>query len=190
MSSSNLIRWGGIAALIGGVLYVLTGIMSLFAPQEEVLDSFTDYLIEVLFVLALVGTLVAIAGLHVLQKERYGRLGAAGSLTAFVGHVLLLVAAATTILTGREALDIIYLLGSLVALVGLTLLGAMTLRARVLPKWCGVLLIVGLPLTVFLDIVTGGGAGGILLGVVWALVGYALLATRGGAPAQQTSRVR
>jgi hypothetical protein len=78
----------------------------------------------------------------------------------------------------------------LVALVGLTLLGAMTLRARVLPKWCGVLLIVGLPLTVFLDIVTGGGAGGILLGVVWALVGYALLATRGGAPAQQPSRVR
>lgn len=52
MSSSNLIRWGAIAALIGGVLYVLTGIMSLFAPQEEVLDSFTDYLIEVLFVLA------------------------------------------------------------------------------------------------------------------------------------------
>jgi hypothetical protein len=189
VSSSNLIRWGAIAALIGGVLYVLTGIMSLFAPQEEVLDSFTDYLIEVLFVLALVGTLVAIAGLHVLQKERYGRLGAAGFLTAFVGYVLLLVAAATTILTGREALDIIFLLGSLVALVGLTLLGAMTLRARVLPKWCGVLLIGGLPLTVFLDIVTGGGAGGILLGVVWALVGYALLATRGGAPAQQPSRV-
>ena len=88
MSSSNLIRWGGIAALIGGVLYVLTGIMSLFAPQEEVLDSFTDYLIEVLFVLALVGTLVAIAGLNVLLKERYGRLGAAGFLTAFVGYVL------------------------------------------------------------------------------------------------------
>ena len=188
MASSNLIRGGGIAALIGGVLYVLMGIMSLFASQEEVFDSFIDYLIEVLFVLALVGTLVAIVGLHVLQKERYGRLGAAGFLTAFVGYVLLLVAA-TTILTGREALDIIFLLGSLVALVGLTLLGAMTLRARVLPKWCGVLLIVGLPLTVFLDIVTGGGAGGILLGVVWALVGYALLATRGGTPAQQPSRV-
>jgi hypothetical protein len=189
VSSSNLLRWGGIAAVIGGVLYVLTGIMGLFASQEEVFDSFIDYLIEVLFVLALVGTLVAIAGLHVLQKERYGPLGAAGSLTAFVGHVLLLVAAAATTLAGREALGIVFLLGSLVALVGLTLLGAMTLRARVLPKWCGVLLIVGLPLTVFLDIVMGGG-GGIVFGVVWALVGYALLATRGGAPAQQPSRVR
>ena len=188
MSSSNLIRWGGIAALIGGVLYVLTSIMSLFTPQEEVFDSFTDYLIEVLFVLALVGTLVAIAGLHVLQRERYGRLGVAGSLTAFVGHALLLVVAATTTLAGREALGIVFLLGSLVALVGLVLLGATTLRARVLPWWCGVLLIIGLPLTVFLDIVTGG-AGGILLGVVWALVGYALLATGSGAPAQQPSQV-
>ena len=79
MTSSNLLRWGGLAALIGGGLYVLTGIMSLFAPQEEVFDSFTDYFIEVLFVLALVGTLMAIAGVHVLQRERYGRLGAAGS---------------------------------------------------------------------------------------------------------------
>jgi hypothetical protein len=134
MTSSNLLRWGGLAALIGGGLYVLTGIMSLLAPQEEVFDSFTDYLIEVLFVLALVGTLMAIAGVHVLQRERYGRLGAAGSWTAFVGHALLLVVAAATTLAGREVLDMVFLLGSLAALVGLVLLGATTLRARVLPR--------------------------------------------------------
>jgi hypothetical protein len=188
MTSSNLLRWGGLAALIGGGLYVLTGLMSLFAPQQEVFGSFTDYFIEVLFVLALVGTLMAIAGLHVLQRERYGRLGAAGSLTAFAAHAHLLVAAATTTLAGREALDIVFLLGSLAALVGLVLLGATTLRARVLPGWCGVLLIVGLPLSVVLD-VTARGSGGILLGMVWALVGYALLATTGGSSAQQPSRV-
>jgi hypothetical protein len=186
MTSSNPLRWGGLAALIGGVLYALTGIMSLFAPQEEVFDSFTDYFIEVLFVLALVGTLMAIAGLHVLQRERYGRLGAASSLTAFIGHALLLVAAAATTLAGREALDMVFFLGSLAALVGLVLLGATTLRARVLPWWCGVVLIVGLPLSVVLD-VTARGSGGILLGVVWALVGYALLAM-GGASNQQPAR--
>ena len=159
MTSSSLLRWGGLAALIGGVLYVLTGIMSLLVPQEEVFDSFTDYLIEVLFVLALVGTLMAIAGLYILQRERYGRLGAAGSLTAFVGHALLLVVAAATTLAGREVFDMVFLLGSLAALVGLVLLGATTLRARVLPWWCGVLLIVGLPLSVVLD-VTARGSGG------------------------------
>jgi hypothetical protein len=187
MTSSNLVRWGWLAALIGGVPYALTGIMSLLAPQEEAFDSFTDYLIEVLFVLALVGTLMAIAGLHILQRGRYGHLGAAGSLTAFVGHALLLVAAAVTTLAGREALDMVFLLGSLAALVGLVLLGATTLRARVLPWWCGVLLIVGLPLSVVLD-VTARGNGGILLGMVWALVGYALLAM-GGASDQQPARV-
>jgi hypothetical protein len=173
--------------MVGGVLYALSGIMSLLAPQEEAFDSFTDYLIEVLFVLALVGTLMAIAGLHILQRERYGRLGAAGSLTAFVGHALLLVAAAATTLAGREALDMVFLLGSLAALVGLVLLGATTLRARVLPWWCGVLLIVGLPLSVVLD-VTARGSGGILLGMVWALVGYALWSAR-DMPAGQPSRV-
>jgi hypothetical protein len=35
MTSSNLLRWGGLAALIGGVLYVLTGIMSLLATQKR-----------------------------------------------------------------------------------------------------------------------------------------------------------
>jgi hypothetical protein len=48
-------------------------------------------------------------------------------------------------------------------------------------------LIAGYPLTVVLDIATGG-AGGILLGIVWALVGYALLSNT-SASAQQPSRV-
>ena len=186
--SLNLVRWGGLAGLVAGVMNALTGILSPLAPQEVVFDSFTDYLIEVLFILALAGTLITIAGLHVLQRERYGRTGAAGSLTAFVGHALLLVAATATALAGREVLDAVFPLGVLAALVGLVLLGATTLRARVLPRWCGVLLIIGFPLTIVFDIATGG-AGGIVMGVVWASVGYALLSSS-GASAQQPSRVR
>jgi hypothetical protein len=61
-------------------MYVGTGIVSLFAPQGPVFISFSDYLIAVMFVIALLGTLAAIAGLHALQRERYGRrLGAAAS---------------------------------------------------------------------------------------------------------------
>ena len=161
------------------------GVITLLAPQEVVFDSFSDYLIEVLFVLALAWTLIVIAGLHALQRGRYGRLGTAGSLTAFVGYVLLLIMAAATTLAGREVLGSIFLVAFLATLVGLVLLGATTLRARMLPQWCGVLLIVGFPLSVVLDV--AANAGGILLGVVWALVGYALLSS-GGAPAQQPSR--
>ncbi len=68
----------------------MTALLSLLAPQGRVFDSFSDYLIEVIFVVALAGTLVAIAGLHVLQSGRYGLLGAAGSSIAFVGYALLL----------------------------------------------------------------------------------------------------
>jgi hypothetical protein len=188
MSTSDLIRWGGLAGVIAGVAYLLTGIINLFTPQNPVFISFSDYLIEILFVVGLVGTLGAIAGLDFLQRERYGRTGAAGSLTAFVGFGLLLVAAVATLLAGGEALDGFFPVGSLAALVGLALLGSATLRARVLPRWCGLVLIAGYPLTVVIDIATGG-AGGILLGIVWALVGYALLSNT-GASAQQPSRVR
>jgi drug/metabolite transporter (DMT)-like permease len=88
-----------------------------------------------MIVIALLGTLAAIAGLHALQRERYGWLGAAGSLVAFAGHALMLVAATATALAGREALDALFPLGVLAALVGLVLLGAATLRARMLPRW-------------------------------------------------------
>ncbi len=187
MSSSNWIRWGGLAGVAAGVMYALTAILSLFAPQEVVFDSTTDYLIEVIFVVGLVGTLVAIAALHTLQRESYGRLGAAGSVTAFVGYALLLVAATATTLAGREALDAVFPIGVLAVLVGSVLLGATTLRARKLPWWCGVLLIVGFPLSVALDVAVSG-AGSIVLGIAWALVGYALL-PKGDVQAHQPERV-
>jgi hypothetical protein len=185
--SSGLIRRGGLTGVAAGLLYVLSAILSLIAPQQRVFDSFSDYLIEIIFVVALAGTLVAIVGVHALQSGRYGPLGAAGSLITFVGYALLFVAAAVTTLAGREALDAVFPIGVLAILVGSILLGAMTIRARVLPWWCGVLLIVGFPLTVPLDVAISG-AGGIVLGIVWALVGYALL-SRGGAAVQQPSRV-
>ena len=169
------------------MLYVLSAIISLFGSQQRGFDSFSVYLIETLFVVALAGTLVAVVGLHALQSRRYGRLGAAGSLIAFVGYALLFVAAAATTLAGREVLDAVFPIGVLAILVGSILLGAMTLRARVLPWWCGVLLIVGFPLTVPLDVAIRGARGN-ALGIVWALVGYALLSS-GSAPAQP-SRVR
>jgi hypothetical protein len=110
-----------------------------------------------------------------------GGLGAAGSLLAFIGYALFFVRTAVTILVGAQAplyavrLSIV---GALAILIGSVLLGAMTLRARVLPWWCGVLLIVGFPLSLA-SAVAFSTAGGIVLGIVWGLIGYALLSLRG-----------
>jgi len=182
--SLTLVRWGGLAGMVAGVLYTLIGIIG---PQSPVFPSFSDYLIEVLAV-ALLFTLVAIAALHVLQRDRYGRLGAAGSLTAFIGYALVLLAVIANALAGREVLGIVPSLGALGALVGLILLGSASLRAGMLPPWCGVLLIAGFPLSTVLDILVFANAGDILRGVIWALVGYVLW-SQTGAATEQPSRV-
>jgi hypothetical protein len=186
MTSSDPVRWGGLSGVLAGVMLALTAVLSLLAPQERVFDTFNDYLIEVIFVLGLAGTLVAIVGLHALHSRSYGVMGAVGSFIAFIGYALLLVAAAVTTLLGREALDAVFPMGVLAILVGSVLLGAMILRARVLPWWCGVLLIVGFPLSAPLNVITGG-AGGLALAVAWGVVGYVLWSR--SAASEQPSRV-
>ena len=64
----------------------------------------------------------------------------------------------------------------------------MTLRARVLPWWCGVLLIVGFPLGDIMDEIVARGSEGIVFGIVWGLVGYALLSS-GRTPDRRFVRV-
>ncbi len=100
-------------------------------------------------------TLVAIAGLHALQSGRYGLWGTVGALIAFVGYALVAVITAVIVLARAEALQSIRLVSVAAVLIDSILLGAMTIRARVLPWWCGVLIIVGFPL------------GGISNAVVW-----------------------
>jgi hypothetical protein len=66
-------------------------------------------------------------------------------------------------------------------------LGIATLRARVLPPWCGVLLIIAvLGIPVYFALGNYGGA--IVYGLVWVALGYALWSRRGEA-AEQPSRV-
>jgi hypothetical protein len=55
----------------------------------------------------------------------------------------------------------------------LVLVGAATLRAEVLPRWCGVLLIVAvLGISVYFALGDYGGA--ILYGLLWLALGYVL----------------
>jgi hypothetical protein len=186
--SSGIVRGGGWAGVVAALSYVAAGTLILVAPLQRVFGSISEHSIEVLLVVAFTLTLVAIAGLHGLQRERYGRLGAAGSSMTFIGYALIAVVTAVTILVGGDALFAVRLIGALAILIGSVLLGAMTLRARVLPWWCGVLVIVGFPLGDTLDGNVARGGEEIVFGIVWGLVGYALL-SRGRAPDQHHARV-
>jgi hypothetical protein len=68
--------------------------------------------------------------------------------------------------------------GLLLSLVGLALLGTATLDARALPRWCGLLLLFGFPAWALPEDSSWWG-GWLLLGGVWASVGFALLPGRG-----------
>jgi hypothetical protein len=84
-------------------------------------------------------------------------------------------------------------LGIVGVIVGLVLYGAATLQARVLPRWCGVGFIVGLPvwwvLSVILGNEYGGSLGGMLFALLWLALGYVLWSRR-EALAEQPSRVQ
>ena len=88
--SSGMVRWGGLAGLAAAVVFLVSGILTFIVPPEGVPTSFSDYLLEVVIVLAFVLTLVIIAGLHAAQRQsrRYGLLGAAGFWLTFLGYVI------------------------------------------------------------------------------------------------------
>ena len=186
--SLRIVRWSGWAGVLAGVMFVPAGILILFAPPQRPFNSFSEYLTEAILVVAFTLAVVAVAGHHALQKGRYGRLGAAGSLITFLGYTLTAAVTAVTVLLGSEALYSFRLIGGLAVFIGSILLGAMTLRARVVPWWCGVLLIVGFPLGDVVDTAIGEGSEAIVLGILWGLVGYALLSSA-RAPDQRPVRV-
>ena len=188
--SSNVVRWGGLAGVVAAVMWVLSAILILLAsPQRVSFNSFSDYLLQIILLVAYAGTLLTIVGLHTLQSEsrHYGWLGAAGSLLSFIGYTIVFVVVIVSILEGEASLLTVRLAGGAAVLIGSVLLGAMTIRTRILPWWCGVLLIITFPLGDLSNAVFEGGEG-ILLGLLWGVVGYALL-SRSGTVAEHNSRV-
>ncbi len=156
--------------MLAGVVWIASGIIDMVVMEGQGGAS----LQEVLFIVALVGVLGGLGGLHARQTPRYGWLGMAGFLAAFIGSTLLLIALVLTFVVRSNVLDPVLALGLLGALVGLVLLGAATLRIGVLPRWCGLVLIICLPVAIAL----GDYGGGIVLGLVWLVVGYILLSQR------------
>jgi hypothetical protein len=177
----NLIRWGALAAVLGGVAWVANGLGGLLI---EGFNS-SPFAVQWTTSIALICTLGGLAGLHTIQaaSRRYGRLGTAGFFLAFIGATLWLNAQGS-----GELYRLLALPGLVLGmLVGFVLLGVATIRARVLPWWCGWLLIICHPLWFLLipafDAVSEAGEAAptsreIVFGLVWLALGYALFRRR------------
>ena len=83
MSSSDFIRWGGLAAIGAGVLFIVYTLLGVAAGKGE--ESGPLYFLAVLaYVLEVIG----LVGFHALQQRNYGRIGRAGLYTAIGGIVV------------------------------------------------------------------------------------------------------
>ena len=180
MAASDLIRWGGLAAMASGVLLIVYSLLG-FAVGKGDEPSPLDILAIVACVLQVVGLI----GFHTLQKRSYGRIGRAGLYTTISSIVIWEFLILTSLLGGDVGLDWLVPVGVLGTLVGLVLYGAATLQARVLPRWCGILFIILMPVGILL-----GDLQPIWGGLVWLALGYALWSHSSGAAGAQPSRVR
>ena len=176
MSSSNFVRLGALGALLAGVAWTTLGLVdmaTLGGRGSEVLNS--AILEAILYLVALVSTLGGVVGLHARQTPNYGRLGTAGFFATFTGTAILVVGLVLSFLVGglvgAAFLDPVLGAALWCVLVGFVLLGVATLRLEALPRWCGVALIVCVPLAITL----GDYGGGLVLGLLWLAVSYALL---------------
>lgn len=198
--AANLIRWSGPAAMAAGALLIVTFLLS-----EFVADGFF-YLITLVFLLLL----VALPGLQAQQAGRSGLLGRIGFSMALIGAAILVVLFAIVGVSetffgfdpDESAVPLLFLAGGFFTfLVGIILFGIATARAGVFPRGAALLLTLGLPLALAIDILTGAfsseeeqAAWGIYIGftlfgagLIW--LGHTLWSER-GASAGQPSRVR
>ena len=178
---SSKIKWGGIAGIAAAALFIISAILDQLSPLQRTYDSAASYLYLGVVVAAYVGVIIAVLGIHALHsgKPRYGRLGTAGTVLTVTGYLIMIVVRMISMALGQESLGNVRIVGGLAVLIGSVLLGVIILRARILPWWCGVLLIVAFPLGDVANAIFSA-AESLLLALLWGSVGVALLARREG----------
>ena len=200
MSSSGLARWGGLAAMVAGVLLLVAELL-------ELLPAFDDYPFSelaltglftfqvTLYLLGLILLSVGLVGLYAHQSDRAGLLGLVGFLIAFIGTVFftgffwanLFVAPALAV-GAPEFLDQGgrfpgFRLSLLIYAVGWLLFGLASLKARAYSRAPVIVLIVGAALDLF-----GAPLSGLVIDAAFVWLGFSLFSGR-AAPVGQTSRV-
>jgi hypothetical protein len=190
VSSSNLVRWGALGALLAGVAWIASFVVVVvdFATRGLVPIFGFPYsdLGRTIYVIVLTSVPWGLVGLHARQKTRYGWLGTAGFLVAYVGSMLALVGLGLVWLfrgnvLGQEPAITLGLsgmvIGSTLLGVGFLLLGVATLRASELPRWCGGVLIfafVAVLGSLASPVSLGGYVVMAVLGLVWLALGHVL----------------
>lgn len=179
---SSKIKRGGLAGSAAAALLILSAIINQVSPIQSAYDSAASYLYLAVAVGAYIGVIVAVVGIDALHRgrPRYGRLGKAATVTTIVGYAVIAIVILISMSQGHASWLMVRIGGFGLVLIGSALLGVIILRARLLPWWCGVLLIVALPLGDVANEIFSS-AENLLLALLWGSIGFGLLARREGA---------
>ena len=187
MSSSQLIRWSGLAAVAGGVSLGIAELVALsFFGYDfrQTVTTGTYAFYSLLIMISGVLLPLGLVGLYVRQSEAAGPLGLVGFVVAFIGTVLVAgffwssaFVAPILAVEAPQLLDVRSLPGFFRSFIvfglGWLLFGVATLRAGIYPRAPAVLLIVGSVLIVIRLPLTS-----IVLDAAVAWMGYVLFTGR------------
>ena len=169
-------RVGAAAPLVaGGCWLIYAYIVKQFDPSYYRPIAFVDYLAVALYSAGLLLLAPTVAGIHARQHTHAGLDERIGFWMAFAGGLMAGIGDFGEDWVRVEPMGHWLLLpGMLLLLIGLALLGVGTMRAKVLPTWCGGLLllspIVGGPLRGLFS----NWSGTLLFGLIWMTLGFAL----------------
>ncbi len=206
MSSSNLIRWSGLATVVGAVLLIVLDLAEFIIiggqPESAVAANSALVIVRVTYLMAITLMSLGLLGLYAIQTEQAGTLGLIAFLVTVIGIVMTAGAQWGAAFLGPwlagEAPEILdtepsafFMAGLVVSFLlfalGWLLFGLASLRARVLPRGSSILLMVGAVLffaMLFLEL----PGSTVVFGVALTWMGYALWAGAGEtAPEPQTA---
>ena len=186
MAASNLLRWAGLAALVGSVLIVLAEIVGFLGRVYGGTSSRGLFIfVASLFVLGLALVLLGLVGLYASQAQATGALGLIGFLLAFLGTTMAagFYWAYVFVVPPFELTSAGLILSTSLWAVGWLILGAATLRGRVYPRPATIVIMIGAAISAIPIPSTE-----VVLMIAIAWLGYLLFKRRGSA-AQTPPRV-
>ena len=162
MSSSNLIRRSGLAALIGGVLFVILDVVDFISfgnqPFTEVATTSIWIIVQGAYFVAAVLITLGLVGMYAHQAQQVGTLGLVAFVVTFIGGMMAtglswsetffgpwLAEAAPGLMEADPAGSVIIgvIVSYLLFTLGWFLFGLTLLQTKVLPRGAEVLLMIG-----------------------------------------------
>ena len=191
-----MVRLCGLAGISGAALSIVLAVLTASKPRGCIGDECAvrtmgeaGVLDAVLFLLAGSFVAVALAGLVARAQRNGGRFGRSGrpGPTAIAAGAALLAAGMALDVWDFGLVPAFIIRGFLAVIAGLLLLGVAVLRAGALPRWAGVLLIVGALAMLGFNDQNWQALMAVPFGVAWVAVGYALWSSE---PARRPARAR